>query len=88
MEIKINPKTQTEVSDEINVEQTTEVTQPETEQPRVEEQPKANVEGAFTDKVPANWQIKPTENGIEAYNANSRETFVGSIAEFNQKLRG
>jgi len=88
MEIKINPKTQTEISDEIKVEQTTEVMQPETEQPQVEEQPKANVEGAFIDKVPANWQIKPTEDGIEAYNANSREKFVGSIAEFNQKLRG
>ena len=87
MEIKINPKTQTEISDEIKVEQTTEVTQPETEQPQVEE-PKVNVEGAFTDKVPANWQIKPMEDGVEAYNANSRETFVGSIAEFNQKLRG
>jgi len=82
MEIKINPKTQTEVSDEVQIEQTTEVKQPEVEQP------KANVKCAFTDKVPSNWQIKPTEDGIEAYNANSRETFVGSIAEFNQKLRG
>jgi len=88
MEIKINPKTQTEVSDEIKVEQTT-VETPSSEEPLVQEQPKvSNPEGAFQDRVPANWQIKPVEDGIEAYNANSREKFVGSIAEFNQKLRG
>lgn len=84
MEIKINPKTQTEVSDEIKVEQTTAEAPP-----AVKDAPKAsNSEGAFQDRVPANWQIKPVEDGIEAYNANSREKFVGSIAEFNQKLRG
>lgn len=84
MEIKINPKTQTEVSDEIKVEQTTVKAAPV-----VEDAPKvSNPEGAFQDRVPANWQIKPVEDGIEAYNANSREKFVGSIAEFNQKLRG
>lgn len=84
MEIKINPKTQTEISDEIKVEQTTAEAPP-----AVEDAPKiSNPEGAFQDRVPANWQIKPVEDGIEAYNANSREKFVGSIAEFNQKLRG
>lgn len=84
MEIKINPKTQTEVSDEIKVEQTN------TEAPpAVEDAPKVSSSGgAFQDRVPSNWQIKPVEDGIEAYNANSREKFVGSIAEFNQKLRG
>lgn len=85
MEIKINPKTQTEVSDEIKVEQTTAEAPPVV----VEDAPRvSNSEGAFQDRVPANWQIKPVKDGIEAYNANSREKFVGSIAEFNQRLRG
>lgn len=57
----------------------------EPEQPPVTQ---TAVEGAFKDKTPSNWYIKPTEDGIEARSNSTGETFVGSIAEFNQKLRG
>ena len=43
---------------------------------------------AFIDKVPAHWTLIPTENGVKAVNVSSRETFEGSILEFNKRLRG
>lgn len=43
---------------------------------------------SFQDKIPANWVITPTETGIEAYSNQTRETFNGSLAEFNKMLRG
>lgn len=49
-----------------------------------------SVEGAFTgsDRIPANWNIQPTEDGIEAFNSTSGNRFNGTIAEFNAKLKG
>lgn len=42
----------------------------------------------FTDRVPAHWTLTPTDNGVKAINVSSRETFEGSILEFNKRLRG
>lgn len=55
-----------------------------------EAEPHVSVEGAFTDadRVPSNWSILPTEDGIEAFNANTGNRFQGSIADFNAKLKG
>lgn len=40
------------------------------------------------DKTPSNWVILPRETGgITAYNNVSRESFAGSIVEFNAALR-
>ena len=40
------------------------------------------------DKIPSNWSIIPTQDGhITAYNNVSRESFAGSIADFNAALR-
>jgi hypothetical protein len=85
-------QTQEEVTEQVTEtqEQTTEqVTQePETTQePEVKQQ---SVEGAFTDadRIPANWNINPTEDGIEAFNSNTGSRFVGTISDFNAKLRG
>lgn len=70
----------------------TEVTQPEVTQPEVVTAPEVaqSVEGAFTgnDRVPALWAIIPTEDGIEASNGTTGSRFVGSIADFNAKLKG
>ena len=43
---------------------------------------------SFVNKVPAHWTLIPTENGVKAVNVSSRETFEGSISEFNKRLRG
>ena len=43
---------------------------------------------ALQDKIPSNWVIIPTEDGgITAYNNISRESFAGSIVDFNAALR-
>jgi len=43
---------------------------------------------SFQDKTPCNWAITPTEDGgINAYNSSSKETFTGSIVDFNAALR-
>ena len=54
------------------------------------DQPKQQVEGAFSDadRIPANWTITPTEEGIEAFNSNTGSRFSGPISDFNAKLRG
>jgi hypothetical protein len=42
----------------------------------------------FLEKTPCNWFIVPMEGDqIEATAATTRETFVGTVAEFNAKLR-
>lgn len=56
------------------------------DQPTVQEQP--IVEVAHRDVNPSQWSIVPTEDGIEAANNTTGESFVGTIAEFNAKLRG
>ena len=50
---------------------------------------KASITGkSFQDKIPCNWAITPTEDGgINAYNSSSKETFTGSIVDFNAALR-
>jgi len=43
---------------------------------------------ALQDKIPSNWVILPTaDGGITAYNNISRESFAGSIVDFNAALR-
>ena len=42
----------------------------------------------FEDRVPCNWIIDETESGITAYNTASKETFEGTISEFNERLNG
>jgi len=43
---------------------------------------------SFQDKTPCNWAITPAEDGgINAYNSSSKETFTGSIVDFNAALR-
>jgi len=49
---------------------------------------KASTGKSFQDKTPCNWAITPTEDGgINAYNSSSKETFTGSIVDFNAALR-
>jgi hypothetical protein len=52
-----------------------------------QEQPKVVVI-PFENRIPSNWQIHPTDDGITAYNNASREHFSGTIEEFNLRLRG
>ena len=42
------------------------------------------------DRVPSDWSIVPTEGEdmIEASNSSTGRVFTGTVAEFNQKLRG
>ena len=69
------------------VDQVTDETQtPEVTEQVTEEQP--IVEVAHRDVNPSQWSILPTEDGIEATNNSTGELFVGTIAEFNAKLRG
>jgi hypothetical protein len=42
----------------------------------------------FIDLTPSNWVIKPLKDGIEARNSLTGETFEGTVAEFNEALRG
>ena len=66
--------------------------QPEQDQVTTQDQPTAQeqpvVEVAHRDVNPSQWSILPTEDGIEATNNSTGELFVGTIAEFNAKLRG
>ena len=39
------------------------------------------------ERVPANWSILPEENGIRAFNNVTRRVFIGSIQEFNARLK-
>ena len=49
---------------------------------------KASTGKSFQDKTPCNWAITPAEDGgINAYNSSSKETFTGSIVDFNAALR-
>lgn len=53
--------------------------------------PAAKYDGKpFEDRMPANWHIEATEDEgvIVASNSSSGEKFSGTIAEFNQALRG
>ena len=61
----------------------------ETVEPIVEEVKKSvSKQTGFINKIPAYWQIKPTEDGlIECYNSESTESFVGTIEEFNIRLK-
>ena len=43
---------------------------------------------SFKDKTPSNWSITATEDGITARSNSTGETFEGSIADFNERLRG
>ena len=45
---------------------------------------------AGRDRVPSDWSIVPTEGEdmIEASNSSTGRVFTGTVAEFNQKLRG
>lgn len=43
---------------------------------------------SFKDKTPSNWSITATEDGITARSNPTGETFEGSIADFNARLRG
>ena len=42
------------------------------------------------DRVPSDWNIVPAEGEdmIEASNSSTGRVFAGTVAEFNQKLRG
>ena len=39
------------------------------------------------ERVPANWSILPEEDGIRAFNNVTRRVFIGSIQEFNARLK-
>jgi len=39
------------------------------------------------ERVPSNWDIKATADGIEAVNLTTSRIFEGSIAEFNKMIR-
>ena len=43
---------------------------------------------SFKDKTPSNWSITAAEDGITARSNSTGETFEGSIADFNARLRG
>ena len=45
---------------------------------------------AGRDRVPSDWSIVPAEGEdmIEASNSSTGRVFAGTVAEFNQKLRG
>jgi hypothetical protein len=42
----------------------------------------------FQNCIPCNWIITTEGDTISAVNDQSKETFKGSIADFNRKLRG
>jgi hypothetical protein len=39
------------------------------------------------ERVPANWSILPEEDGIRAFNNVTLRVFIGSIQEFNARLK-
>jgi hypothetical protein len=85
-----------QASDAVQQAETTEVETQETKTPETESKvaeevkPHVSVEGAFStaDRIPANWNITPTEDGIEAFNSTTGSRFEGSITDFNAKLKG
>ncbi len=47
------------------------------------------ISGGFKGRIPSQWAISPLDGDmIEASNSTSGETFKGTIAEFNQAMRG
>lgn len=60
--------------------------------PEVAQKGQAQMSTAWTgrDRVPSDWSIVPTEGEdmIEASNSSTGRVFTGTVAEFNQKLRG
>jgi hypothetical protein len=41
-----------------------------------------------TERIPSNWHIEPYEDDmIQARNTQTRRVYVGSVAEFNERLR-
>ena len=97
-EVKVE-QTETETNqagDAVQQAETTEVETQETKAPEAESEtteevkPHVSVEGAFgaADRIPANWYITPTEDGIEAFNSTTGNRFVGTISDFNAKLKG
>ena len=51
--------------------------------------PNAGLHKPFSvdERVPANWSILPEEDGIRAFNNVTRRVFIGSIQEFNARLK-
>jgi len=45
------------------------------------------VSTGFKDKNPSNWIIQPEGDIIVANNSNSKESFEGTISEFNQRMK-
>ena len=87
MNIPSNTDTK-ETTEEVVVTDTAVITQ---DTPIVEEpKPRVSVEGAFkdADRTPANWNIVPTDEGIEASNSNTGSKFAGTVEEFNAKVKG
>jgi hypothetical protein len=81
-------ETEVETNDAVQQTDAAKVETPETQEEAVVAH--VSVEGAFSDadRVPANWSIQPTEDGIEAFNGTTGSRFEGSIADFNAKLKG
>lgn len=53
-----------------------------------QQNPEQAVAVVFMDKVPAHWTIVESEVGVYCVNSNSRETFTGTLEEFNKLLKG
>ena len=64
---------------------------PEAKAPEVAQKGQAQM-GSWSgrDRVPSDWSIVPAEGEdmIEASNSSTGRVFTGTVAEFNQKLRG
>jgi len=93
-EVVVEDTVQTDVTTETTEVATLVIDTPETPEPAVDDNPQVtqheSVEGAFTgnDRIPALWNIMPTEDDIEATNSTTQNRFVGTIADFNAKLKG
>jgi hypothetical protein len=74
--ISINPKVTSKIEDSVTITKEVKATEPKAEISK------------FQDCVPANWVIILEGDNFTARNNNSGETFKGTIAEFNAKLRG
>lgn len=81
-----NPSTPSEVkTPDVVVEASP--TPPEVKAPNVVAMTPAS--SGFTGRIPSQWTISPLDGDmIKASNSTSGETFEGTIAEFNQALRG
>lgn len=73
-------ETETQAEDSVKVQDTVQATVTQSEEPVVEVK--------HAEVNPSDWSISPTEDGIEARNNSTGETFTGTIAEFNAKMRG